>query len=117
MRGVVLVRRGHVDDLDRSIIAKLLCCCISTSAEFDGKFIARGFTRIGASHQLDSGIEPQSRQHQAKATPQTRDAHAQFSVYFIFNVHRSITNSEERARETQSMIWLECSSSINTRSR
>ncbi len=76
---VMLVRRRHIDDLDRRIGAEFLDAPIGFRREFGGEARPRLRPRVGGSDQFHMGVAHESRQHHRKGAAKPRNAEAQLA--------------------------------------
>jgi hypothetical protein len=77
VRGVLLVRRCDVDQLDIGIGAERLDRAVSAAAEVRGEALGCLGTGIGGGDQLDARIGDERRQHHGKCPPESGDARLQ----------------------------------------
>ena len=83
-----LVRRCHVDRIDRRIGAQLLHGLVALAAEVRGKSLPRLRARIGRRHERHARIRGKCRQHHGKCAAQAGHAEAELAV--IGRAHRMV---------------------------
>ena len=77
---VVLVRRRHIDDLDRRIGAKLLDRVVGLRRKVRREARPRLGARIGGGDQRDARIGHEGRQHDGERAAEPRDADPQLAL-------------------------------------
>jgi hypothetical protein len=114
VRGMHLMGRCDVDNLDRLVGTKLLDARIGRRAEVGFELRACLGTGVGAATKPHARIGDERRQHQRERPPKSDDTPAALQRGLR---HASSTSRGVCARDTQTMIVSPRSASDNTRSR